>query len=134
MANGDYPGPSGGSDPPQQPPAQQPPAGQYGQPQYPQSQYPPQGGPPGGQPQKTNGMAVASLILGILWICSIGSILAVIFGTMAKKQIDASQGRETGRGLAVAGLVLGWIGIAFLIIWLILLAFGLASFEFTTST
>ena len=64
----------------------------------------------------TNGLAIASLVLGILWIWWIGSILAVVFGYIAKAQIDRSQGRESGRGLAIAGIVLGWIGIAFLIL------------------
>ena len=139
MANGDSPEWPGG----QNPPAQQPP-GSYGQPQYPQTQ-PPQYPPPPGQyppPQygappfqpKTNGLAVASLVLGILWVCSLGSILAVIFGYMAMKQIDESQGRETGRGLALAGVVLGWIGVAFLVLYIVLLAVGAATFEYQFST
>jgi hypothetical protein len=51
--------------------------------------------------------AIASMVLGILWICWIGSILALVFGYMAKNQIDASGGLEGGRGMAVAGIVLG---------------------------
>jgi hypothetical protein len=66
-------------------------------------------GPP--QPTSTNGMAIASLVLGILWLYWIGSILALIFGYIAKRQIDESQGRQTGRGMAIAGIVLGWIGV-----------------------
>ena len=63
------------------------------------------------QPTSTNGMAIASLVLGILWLYWIGSILALIFGYIAKRQIDESQGRQTGRGMAIAGIVLGWIGV-----------------------
>jgi hypothetical protein len=59
----------------------------------------------------TNTLAIVSLIFGILWIFWIGSLVAVITGHMATGQIDRSEGREGGRGLAVAGLVLGWIGI-----------------------
>src|ERR1043165_7450321 len=59
-------------------------------------------------PPMTNGLAVASLVLGIVWIYWIGSILALIFGYIAKKQIDESNGREGGRSIAVAGIVLGW--------------------------
>src|SRR3954453_23934730 len=68
--------------------------------------------------QKTNSMAIASLVLGILPLCGVGSILALVFGYMAKSQIDRSGGAETGRGTAVAGIVLGWIwvGIAALVI------------------
>jgi hypothetical protein len=44
-----------------------------------------------------------------------GSILALVFGYVAKKQIDRSGSRQTGRGMAVAGIVLGWVGVAFLL-------------------
>jgi hypothetical protein len=71
-------------------------------------------------PQRTNGMAIASLVLGILWLYWIGSILALIFGYVAKSEIDRSGGRETGRGLAIAGIVLGWIGVAGGVIFIIL--------------
>jgi hypothetical protein len=70
---------------------------------------------------KTNGMAVASLVLGILFIYGIGSILALVFGYQAKAQIDRSGGHETGRGMAIAGIVLGWIGVAGLLILIIVL-------------
>jgi hypothetical protein len=58
----------------------------------------------------TNGLAVASLVLGILWLDGIGSVLAVIFGFVALNQIK--QRNQRGRGMAIGGLVLGWIGIA----------------------
>jgi hypothetical protein len=64
----------------------------------------------------TNGLAIASMVLGILWLYWIGSILALVFGYVAKGQIDRSAGRQTGRGMAVAGIVLGWIGVAALAI------------------
>jgi hypothetical protein len=62
--------------------------------------------------QRTNGMAVASLVLGIMFCFVVTGILAVIFGNVALNRIDASQGAEKGRGLAIAGIVLGWVGIA----------------------
>jgi hypothetical protein len=65
-------------------------------------------------PQRTNGFAVVSLSMGILWYVWIGSILALIFGYVAKRQIDASQGRQKGRGFAIAGIVLGWVGVGLL--------------------
>jgi Domain of unknown function (DUF4190) len=75
------------------------------------------GPPPGfyGQPiprRRTNGLAVASLVLGILWIYGVGAILALVFGYVSKRQIDQSNGTQSGRGLAIAGIVLGWIGVA----------------------
>jgi hypothetical protein len=57
-----------------------------------------------------NGAAIASLVFGILWLYWIGSLLALIFGFMALKQIDRRH--EDGKGLAVAGLVLGFVGAA----------------------
>jgi hypothetical protein len=71
---------------------------------------------------RTNGMAVASLVLGILWFWWIGSVLALIFGYVGKAEIDRSNGRQTGRGLAIAGIVLGWIGVAGGIIAIIVVA------------
>ena len=59
-------------------------------------------------------MAIASLILGLLWIFWIGSLLAIAFGHTALSQIRKSGGTQTGRGIAIAGIVLGWIGVAIL--------------------
>lgn len=62
--------------------------------------------------QSTSGFAVASLVLGILLCTSpFGGILAVIFGNLALARIDASEGAMRGRGLAIAGIVLGWVQI-----------------------
>jgi hypothetical protein len=79
----------------------------------------------GGQPvvvqpqQKTNGLAVASMVLGILWLYWIGSVLAVIFGHVAKSQIDNSNGAQSGGGMAIAGIALGWTGVGILLLALI---------------
>ncbi len=67
----------------------------------------------------TNGFAVASLVLGIVGLTAfplIPSILALIFGYKGRREIDRSGGMQEGRGLAVAGIVLGWIGCAFLLL------------------
>jgi Domain of unknown function (DUF4190) len=68
------------------------------------------------QPLKTNGLAIASLVLGVLFCTLIGGVLAVIMGNLALGQIDQSYGTQKGRGLAIAGIVLGWIGIGLLAI------------------
>ena len=73
-----------------------------------------------GAPTKTNGFAIAALVLGIVWIYGIGSILALVFGYQAKKQIDTSGGRESGRGMAIAGIVLGWIGVGLIVLIIII--------------
>lgn len=75
----------------------------------------PEGRPPW-RPLTTSGLAVASLVLGIVWAFWIGSILAVIFGHIALGQIKRSQGSMTGRGMAIAGVVLGWVGVGLLVL------------------
>jgi len=58
------------------------------------------------------------MVLGILWIYWIGSILAIIFGFIAMSQIrERNQG---GKGMATAGLILGFIGLGTLILVIIL--------------
>ena len=111
---------------PQQYGQQPPPYGQqpqlYGQPAHGQQPY---GPPPYGYgyppPQRTNGMAIASMVLGILWLYWIGSILALVFGYVAKKQIR--ERGESGGGMATAGIVLGWVGIGILVVFIL---FGVA--------
>jgi uncharacterized membrane protein len=66
----------------------------------------------------TNGLAVASFVAGLLWLAWFGSIVAVILGHVALRQIKQSGGRETGNGLAIAGLVLGYMGVATLLLFL----------------
>jgi hypothetical protein len=79
---------------------------------------------------KTNGLALASMILGIVGITvglcliffPVMPILAVVF-----VHLGLSQTRSTGapgRGYAIAGLVTGYIGIALAILWLIAIIFG----------
>lgn len=73
------------------------------------------------QRSETNGLAVASLVLGILWLGGVGALLALIFGYISKGQIDRSSGRQSGRGMAITGIVLGWVGIVGLVLWIVLL-------------
>lgn len=72
---------------------------------------------PQAQATRTNGLAVASMVLGIIWIWWIGSVLAVIFGHVALSQISEHGGG--GRGMAIAGVVLGWVGVGVLAIVLL---------------
>jgi Domain of unknown function (DUF4190) len=57
----------------------------------------------------TNGMAVASFTLSLLWIFGLGSLLAVIFAVVGRKQIRTNG--QGGDGLAIAGLIIGIIGL-----------------------
>jgi hypothetical protein len=73
---------------------------------------------------QASGKATAALVLGVLGIvfCPIVfSVLALVFGHQGRREIDASGGRISGRGLATAGIILGWVG---LVIWALLIALG----------
>lgn len=72
---------------------------------------------------ETNGLAIASLVLGIgafVFVPIICAILAIIFAVMAKSRIRKSEGGLGGSGLATAGLVLGIIGLLLPIFFLII--------------
>jgi type IV pilus assembly protein PilA len=67
--------------------------------------------PPGFQPP-TSGKAVGSLICGIFFFFLPASIAAVVLGHLSLSEIRKGAGRLKGQGLATAGLVLGYVGIA----------------------
>ncbi len=76
---------------------------------------------PGGYPmavRRTSPLAIASLVLGIIWIFWLGSIAALIFGYVSLRQIKSRN--ESGRGMAIAGIVLGWLGMATLLLSIII--------------
>ncbi len=65
---------------------------------------------------QTNTRAIVALVLGIaglIFLPVLLSIPAIVVGSRARREIDASGGMQGGRGLAVAGIVCGWIGVAF---------------------
>jgi hypothetical protein len=84
----------------------------YGPPTHPGYQNPYQPYPSAAR--STNGLAIASLVLGILWLYGLGSLLALVFGYMALRQIK--QRHQGGRGMAIAGTILGWLGVALLVL------------------
>lgn len=64
---------------------------------------------------KTSGKAIASLVCSIvgIFVCLfIGQVLGIAFGEKAKEEIRESQGSLKGEGLAKAGIIVGWVGIA----------------------
>jgi hypothetical protein len=69
---------------------------------------------------KTSGLAIASLVCGITaWTILpifLNAIAAVITGSMAKKEIRESNGTISGSSMATAGLILGWVQIAFAVV------------------
>ncbi len=65
--------------------------------------------------RQTSSFAIISLVSGILgWtlLPFLGSIAAVVFGHMARGEIRNAPDRLEGDGLAIAGLVLGYLSIA----------------------
>ena len=104
------------------PPYQQP------HPQYLQSQqYQPYSQPAGSyyvgpMAPATSGYAIASLIcslLGYIGVFGFGPLLGVIFGHLALREIDRSNGMLQGRGLAQAGLILGYIALGLAVLALL---------------
>lgn len=97
--------------------------------------YPPQ--PPVAPPAvarpatTTNGYAVASLVLSICGIVFllplIGSILGIVFGHLSLSQLNESE--QQGRGMAIAGLVLGYLGVAATAVMIIAVIVLVASFS-----
>jgi hypothetical protein len=85
---------------------------QYGAPQYGAPQYPQYGGYP--QVPRNNGFAIASLVFGIIG----GVIFALIFGFIGRSQIQRSNGTQKGEGMALAGIILGfvWLGLIVLLV------------------
>ena len=80
------------------------------------SQPPPARPPYGsaGESGEVNRLAIASLVLGLLWLYGLGTVAALVLGYSARRQI-----RETGQrgeGLAVAGIVFGWLGVAVVVL------------------
>ena len=115
---------------PMAPPPPPPPAYPTPPPAYPAPPAQPYAGYPAHSPKpKTNGLAIASMVLGILsvvffcaWFFPVMPILAVVFGHIALNQIR-KQG-TAGRGFAIAGLVTGYIGLAITVVMIILMIVG----------
>lgn len=75
----------------------------------------------------TSTLAVVSLVFGILAWCMLpvaGAIVAVVCGHLARGEIRRAPGQLEGDGLAVVGLVLGYVQLAF---GLALLLLGVAA-------
>lgn len=136
-----------GYGPPLQPPYGQQPYGQpgYGQPGYEQARYgqpgfgptpagpppgyqpPPFGSPPPGPyppgypayppPSNTNGLAIASLVTGLLgFLCCIPGVVGIGLGIAGLNQAKRT---GVGRGLSIAGICCGAGWVVLGTIWLI---------------
>lgn len=67
---------------------------------------------------RTSGKAIAALVLGILSFCVpfLLAIPAIILGILGLKEINASQGRVQGQGIAIAGMVTSIVGSLFIMV------------------
>jgi type IV pilus assembly protein PilA len=75
-------------------------------------------------PPQTSGKAIASLVCGIINVFPF-FMVAVILGHMSLSEIKKSSGRLKGEGIALAGLILGYLGIIFIPIILIVAAIAI---------
>jgi hypothetical protein len=128
--------PPWGQDPQQQPDGSggQAPYQPYGTPDpYGQQPYP----VPYAAPAQTNGMAIASLVVSIVSLtacCGLTGIVGAILGHVSRKQIR--ERNEGGAGMALAGVIIGWIGfgIALLVIAFYAIIFIIAANDPNCST
>jgi len=63
---------------------------------------------------------MASGLLGLAFLFGIGSVLAIVFGVIARRQIAARPGQK-GAGLALAGIIMGsaWlVAFVLILVWL----------------
>jgi len=89
----------------------------------------------GAPPKRTEGFAIASLVCGILGFFGVpivGSILAIVFASTARKHI-AQDPDLGGADMARAGMIIGWIGLVLgilVLMLLIVLAFAVSNSNF----
>jgi type IV pilus assembly protein PilA len=79
--------------------------------------------PPG--PVETSGKAIGALICGLLFLFFPTAVIAIVLGHLSLSDIRKSAGRLKGHGLAVTGLVLGYMGVAFIPFILIIAAIAI---------
>lgn len=83
-------------------------------------------------PPQTSGLAITSLVCGVLGIITCGMLAvltflpAIICGHMALSQIGKSAGRIKGSGLAIAGLVTGYVQSLFAVMVIVSILAGVA--------
>ena len=76
------------------------------------------------QVRTTSSLAIASLVSGILgWtlLPVLGTLVAIVTGHMARAEIRRSGGALEGDGLAIGGLILGWLSALLWVIGIVVL-------------
>jgi type II secretory pathway pseudopilin PulG len=76
-------------------------------------------------PTESSGKAIGALIFGIFFFVFPSAILAIILGHWSLSDIRKAGGRLTGRGMGTAGMVLGYMGVAFIPFILIIAAIAI---------
>ena len=61
-------------------------------------------------------ISLISALLGFTFVPVIGGIVAIVTGYMAKQETRAVPPRASGDSMATAGIILGWVQIALLVI------------------
>ena len=67
----------------------------------------------------TSGLAVAALVSGVAGLTLlplVGGILALVLGYMARRDIRDRPDEVSGDGLALAGIIMGWISIGLVVV------------------
>lgn len=69
-------------------------------------------------------VSLISGILGVLFIPMVGGIVAIVTGTLARKETRGFPVTHSGDGMATAGIVLGWLGV---IVWVIVCCLAISA-------
>ena len=93
---------------------------------------PPYGPPPSEPPAKRSTLALVSLICGVVGmiatcLCGLGvavGIAGIVTGFLARREIARSDGRVSGAGLALGGIITGALSVLILLAALLLFATG----------
>jgi prepilin-type processing-associated H-X9-DG protein len=76
--------------------------------------------PPDTANERTSGLAIASLVLGLLGLFSfgLGALVGLVLGIVGLRQIGQSEGRVQGQGLAIAGIVVSGLVLVMMFVFL----------------
>jgi type II secretory pathway pseudopilin PulG len=76
-------------------------------------------------PVETSGKAITSLVCGLMFFIPFAFVAAIVFGHLALSEIKKSAGRLKGDGLAIAGLVLGYMWVVSIPVVIIIAAIAI---------
>jgi len=77
-----------------------------------------------------NGTAIGSLVLSVIGLLGFGSVLGIVFGFRARREIRRSRGTQRGDRLALAGIIVGFCTLA---LFVVAVAFGIVALARMTS-